>query len=200
MNTLHYIFDPLCGWCYAAAPLIDAARQAGLHIELHAGGLWTGANVKHVTPQLRQYVMSNDQRIAQLTGQPFGDAYFDVLLNDSSAVLDSEPPIRAIIAAQDLGLDMLHHIQQAHFVEGLHISRFETLSTIAQKLGLNADEFRTAYDAVDFNAAIAATHALMAAHGAQGYPTLLINQQRIEHSQFYGHAAEFGAALESLRA
>lgn len=38
-----------------------------------------------------------------------------------------------------------------------------------------------------FNAAIAPTHALMTAHGAQGYPTALIN-----HSPFYGQAAELG--------
>lgn len=37
--TLHYVFDPLCGWCYAAAPLIEAAGQIdGLNIVMHAGG------------------------------------------------------------------------------------------------------------------------------------------------------------------
>ena len=25
--VLHYIHDPLCGWCYAASPLVAAARQ-----------------------------------------------------------------------------------------------------------------------------------------------------------------------------
>ena len=41
--TLHYIFDPLCGWCYGASPLIEAARHVnGLDIALHAGGLMTG--------------------------------------------------------------------------------------------------------------------------------------------------------------
>ena len=24
--TLHYIYDPLCGWCYGAKPLIQAAQ------------------------------------------------------------------------------------------------------------------------------------------------------------------------------
>lgn len=26
-TTLHYIFDPLCGWCYGAAPLVKAAQS-----------------------------------------------------------------------------------------------------------------------------------------------------------------------------
>ncbi len=37
---LHYFYDPLCGWCYAAEPLIQAAAAAGVPIMLHGGGLW----------------------------------------------------------------------------------------------------------------------------------------------------------------
>ena len=116
--TLHYIFDPLCGWCYGAAPLIEAARKVnGLEIALHAGGLMTGSDRQPVTERLRRYVMEHDQRISALTGQPFGDAYLNGLLRDTGAVLDSEPPIGAILAADLLGgrgLDMLERIQKAH--------------------------------------------------------------------------------------
>ena len=35
--TLHYIYDPFCGWCYAAAPLVKAAREI-LPVRLHGGG------------------------------------------------------------------------------------------------------------------------------------------------------------------
>ncbi|MGL6011675.1 MAG: DsbA family protein, partial [Shewanella oncorhynchi] len=41
-RTLHAIIDPLCGWCYAAAPLLDAAAKAGFTIKLHGGGMLTG--------------------------------------------------------------------------------------------------------------------------------------------------------------
>lgn len=27
--VLHYIYDPLCGWCYGAAPLVRAAGYSG---------------------------------------------------------------------------------------------------------------------------------------------------------------------------
>ena len=28
MNAkLHYIFDPLCGWCYAAGPMLNALSE-----------------------------------------------------------------------------------------------------------------------------------------------------------------------------
>ncbi|MGE1526886.1 hypothetical protein [Pseudomonas putida] len=25
--TLHYFYDPFCGWCYAAAPMVSAAQD-----------------------------------------------------------------------------------------------------------------------------------------------------------------------------
>lgn len=43
MATLHYIFDPLCGWCYGAAPLVEAARTVpGLAVAFHGGGMLAG--------------------------------------------------------------------------------------------------------------------------------------------------------------
>ena len=37
-TRLHYIYDPLCGWCYAVAPLVKAARTV-IPITLHGGGM-----------------------------------------------------------------------------------------------------------------------------------------------------------------
>ena len=34
--VLHYIYDPLCGWCYGAEPLVWAASKVdGLALSLH---------------------------------------------------------------------------------------------------------------------------------------------------------------------
>jgi putative protein-disulfide isomerase len=135
MSRLHYAFDPLCGWCYGAAPLISAARGVcGLNISIHAGGMMTGPNRQAITPQLRDYVMTHDKRIAQLTGQPFGEAYFDGLLRDAGAVMDSAPSCTAILTAEELagrGLDMLHRVQRAHYVEGRRIADANVLAELA---------------------------------------------------------------------
>ena len=50
-SRLHYLFDPLCGWCYGVAPLIAAAAGVpGLEIELHGGGMLTGSNRRAINP------------------------------------------------------------------------------------------------------------------------------------------------------
>lgn len=54
--TLHYIFDPFCGWCYGASPLIEiAASQPNIKLQLHGGGMLTGYNQVKIDDQWRQF-------------------------------------------------------------------------------------------------------------------------------------------------
>ena len=182
MPTLHYIFDPLCGWCYGAAPLVEAARAVpGLTVAFHGGGMMTGSNRRQITPDWRGYVLPHDRRIEQLSGQPFGDAYVNGLLNDTTAMMDSAPPITAILAAEGLagkGLDMLQRVQRAHYVDGLRIADVPVLVTLAQELGMDGAAFQAEY-ARQAGAAtqrhIDASRALLVQVGGQGFPTFVLD-------------------------
>jgi putative protein-disulfide isomerase len=146
--TLHYVHDPLCGWCYAAAPLVQAARES-LDVVAHAGGMLAGTRRRQVTDEWRSYVMPHDKRISQLSGQPFGPAYFDGLLRDHTAVFDSAPPTTAMLAADELGgrgLDLLARMQTAHYVEGRRIAEREVLIELALGIGLEREAFVAAFD------------------------------------------------------
>lgn len=206
--TLHYIYDPLCGWCYAAAPLIAAAREVdGLNIQMHAGGMWTGTHVKRFTPELRAMIVPGDQRIAQLTGQPIGEAYLNQLIHDDTARLDSEPPTRAILAAEQLaqhGLDMHRALQTAHWVQGRHISRDDVLLEIAGEIGLDVVAFEKIYQTTQADAHIHDTRERMMQWHVQGFPCLVLEQKgefkRVEHSRFYGQAEAFKTAVVEILA
>jgi len=210
VNTLHYVFDPLCGWCYAAAPLVTAARKVhGLTVALHGGGMMTGANRRAITPQWRAYVMPHDQRIAQLSGQPFGSGYFDGLLNDDTAVMDSAPPTTAILAAEQLsarGLDLLHRLQQAHYVEGRRISEAKVLGMLAEDIGLDRAAFDEAFAAVSGAATdlhFAASRALLAQVGGHGFPTFALQHAdgrstRLDASRHLGQPDAWAAQLTQL--
>jgi putative protein-disulfide isomerase len=180
--VLHYIHDPLCGWCYGAAPLVKAAR-AVLPVYAHGGGMMAGANRQPVTPQLRAYVLPHDQRIAQLSGQPFGDAYRDGLLKDAMAVFDSAPPITAVLAAESLqagaGLDLLARLQTAHYLHGRRIADLAVLQDEAQALGLEGADFAAAYEACSgaaTQAHISSSRALLARAGGQGFPSFVLER------------------------
>ena len=206
--SLHYIFDPLCGWCYAAAPLVHAAAKLpGLQVTLHGGGMMTDARRRQITADWRDHVLPHDERIAQMTGQVFGDAYKDGLLNEVGVWLDSTPPTTAILAAQRLngqGLAMLEAIQSAHYVRGLHISEATVLTDLAAELGLERAAFDAAYQQLQGMATqqhIDQSRRMLQASGAQGFPTLLVQRgadealQRIDVSDWLGQPAAFADAL-----
>lgn len=206
LPVLHYIFDPLCGWCYAAAPLLAAARELpGLELQWHAGGMLSGAARRTITPEWRGHVMPHDQRIAALTGQPFGDAYYNGLLHQVGATLDSTPPIAAMLAAEAMagrGLDLLARAQTAHYVEGRQISTLAVLQSLAHGLGLDVPDFTTHYEiALAGEAArhIEDSREWLQASGGQGFPTFVFEfsdrasgqrvAQRVDIGPWLGNAA-----------
>ena len=178
MTTLHYIYDPLCGWCYGAKPLVQAASSV-LPVTLHGGGMMTGANRQQVSPQLRNYVIPHDRRIAEYSGQPFGEAYFEGLLRDHSAVFDSAPPTAAVLAAEQLGghgLELLGRLQTAHYVEGRRVADEAVLLELAQSIGLPAEAFQAAFRVADVQGHVKASRTLLTQVGGQGFPTLALEQ------------------------
>ncbi|HDO1327824.1 TPA: DsbA family protein [Aeromonas veronii] len=193
-TTLHYVYDPLCGWCYGAAPLLQAAATiAGLKIELHAGGLWMGSRRQPMGEALRDYVRPHDQRIEALTGQHFGERYFNELLLREGCLLDSEPPIRAVLAVTALGGDglvMLHRIQQSHYRDGIWIGEPAFLATLAAEQGIAAEAFQQSYLQAPLLQHLADSQGWMKRLGGQGYPTLGIERggklERIEVNQYLG--------------
>ncbi|CRY55378.1 thioredoxin-like protein clustered with PA0057 [Yersinia intermedia] len=207
-TKLHYIFDPLCGWCYGAAPLVQAAQDIpNLALVLHAGGMMSGLNRRQIDNQWRDYVMPHDQRIAALTGQTFGDAYYNDLLNDTSAVMDSTPPITAILAAESLGgrgADMLHRIQQGHYVEGRRISDASVLAELATDIGLNRDEFIHAFNATQEISIqhINKSRIFLEKMRGHGFPTFVLQDNQgkltvLPASEYYGDPSAWTKMLKN---
>ena len=179
--VLHYIYDPLCGWCYGAAPLLRAAREV-ITVRAHGGGMMTGSRRQQVSPQLRDYVIVHDRRIAELTGQPFTEAYYQGLLRDQGAIFDSAPPITAVLAADAVagrGLDLLARIQTAHYVEGRRIAEWPVLIDLAVETGLEKETFTATFNAMNgqrTQAHIDESRALLSKSGGSGFPTFAIEQ------------------------
>ncbi|WP_270827304.1 MULTISPECIES: DsbA family protein [Aeromonas] len=205
-TTLHYVYDPLCGWCYGAAPLLKAAAAIPeLRIELHAGGLWLGGRRQAMGQALRDYVRPHDERIQALTGQPFGERYFNELLLRDGLLLDSEQPIRAILAVTALGgngLSLLHRIQQSHYRDGIWIGSLEHLTNLAAEQNIGADDFVKAYQQADLASHLADSQRWMRHLGGQGYPTLgLVQGDKVtplSASSFLGEPEAFARQIQLM--
>jgi putative protein-disulfide isomerase len=209
MNAaLHYIYDPLCGWCYGAEPLVTAAAKVdGLALRLHAGGLWPQPT--RLPEHTRRYIQQADARVGQMSGQPYGEAYLNGLLFDPDLVLESRPVVAAVLAAQTLdpekALPMLRAIQHAHYEQGKHVVRGDVLRELATGLGLDAAAFARAMASVPVDEHIAESRELMNNVGAQGFPTFVLQIGdewfAVPHGRFASAPAKFAEWLDTqLRA
>jgi len=204
-RTLHYVYDPLCGWCYATAPLLEAAVDDGLKIALHAGGMMMGPGRQMGSVTLRSFVLPHVHRITAMTGQQFGDAYTNRLLQDPEAAFDSEPPITAILAAGERGVALLAKIQRAQFVEGRRFADRAVLLDLAEEIGLEPDAFAAAFDESSGEGTrqhVLASCALLHRVGGSGFPTFCYQQRgawkMLDSSRYLGQVAEWRAALAAI--
>ncbi|WP_341990796.1 DsbA family protein [Azorhizobium sp. AG788] len=201
---LHYIYDPLCGWCYAAAPLVAAVQAVpGVELILHGGGLF--AEPTGLAAPMRQHIRASDARIAEMSGQEFGSAYLDGLLNDPSTIFHSAPTIAAILAAEQVapghGPAMLKAIQHAHYVEGRRVVEPAVLTDLAQAIGLLPDAFEAARRAYPVDSHVNETRRTMASFGVRGFPGLLREEAGqiipLPLSDFYGRPDAFTEMVRS---
>lgn len=200
---LHYFYDPLCGWCYGAEPLVQAALGVnGVDLVLHGGGLWSEPT--RLPEEMRLYIQKADGRVGAISGQPYGDAYLYGLLLDPDLVLESRSTTAAVLAARSIDpvneLLMLKAIQHAHYEDGSHVVRLEVLSDIALKCGMECNAFFEAFEQVDVEAHIAESRRLMSRIGASGFPAFALEidgaWQTVAHQQFASDAKAFAQWLE----
>ncbi|UCV00860.1 DsbA family protein [Acidovorax radicis] len=185
-TTVAYLFDPLCGWCYAAASALARLQATpGVHVQLAPTGLFAGAGARPMDAQFAAYAWSNDQRIEKLTGQPFTPAYRDRILGAAAGRFDSGPATLALTAvaqtAPERELDVLHALQCARYVDGRDTADAQVLADVLTALGLaDAAAMVLAPGAALHRATaerVAKAQATMHAVGARGVPQLVATGQ-----------------------
>lgn len=195
---LHFVYDPLCGWCYCAEPLVKAAAGVeGLTLKLHGGGLWPEPT--RLPEETRRYIRQADARAAEISGQPYGEAYLDGLLPDPTMTLESRPTTAAVLAAESLrasgGIEMLQAIQHAHYERGLRVVEAGVLAQLAGEIGIDREAFESALDEVDVDSHITNSRRFMQQIGAGGFPAFVLQFGdewfAVPHQQYASDPAGF---------
>lgn len=203
-DTLHYVFDPLCGWCYGAGATISRlSANPGVQLNLAPSGLFSGAGARAMDDEFAAYAWSNDQRIERLTGQPFSDGYRSKVLADRQQRFDSGPATVALTAvartAPERELDALAAIQRARYVEGLDITLADPLRGVLLALGLEqAAALLQTPDATLLEATrrrVAHARSLLNEFGARGVPAFILERggerRLLDASSMYSNPQDF---------
>lgn len=181
-KIINYLYDPLCGWCYGATPAVSALLETPrVRIELLPTGLFSGQGARAMNDEFAAYAWSNDQRIEQLTCQPFSEAYRQKVLGDRDHHFDSGPATLALTAvalrAPSREFEALKAIQHARYVEGDDVTSRPKLVDLLNTLNLQTSATlleRTDEELLDAaRARTDRTQTLMHELGARGVPTFI---------------------------
>ena len=180
-----YLFDPLCGWCYGASPMIERLRLAGIDVRLLPTGLFSGSGAREMDASFAAYAWSNDQRIERLSGQQFSENYRSEVLNKPGSLFDSSAATLAV----------------TRYVTGLDITNVALLADLLSSEGF-ADAARSlsegSTELLDANRQLVSQgQDLFRRHGANGVPALVI--ERNGHQRLLDASALF-SSYENLMA
>ncbi|MFC6673376.1 DsbA family protein [Marinobacterium aestuariivivens] len=182
MHRILYLLDPLCGWCYGAAPMLDRLMaQEDLAVELIPTGLFADDGAFPMNDAFARHAWESDLRIAQLSGQRFTEEYRLKVLGDRSARVDSGPATLALTAVRlttpGREWETLKAIQQVRYVDGRDNGDPAVIADVLSGLGLEeaAARFATADDELlsVCRIRIAEGQVQMRHFGARGVPTLI---------------------------
>jgi putative protein-disulfide isomerase len=181
-TTVTYLFDPLCGWCYGASPVVQKLGQhSTITLALAPTGLFAG-NGRAMDADFAAYAWSNDLRIAKLTGQRFTEAYRQNVLSRHGSPFDSAATTQALTAVAltepSRELETLKVLQEARYVQGLDTCDATVVGQLLRDQGLADAAHRLAAADAELLAANAArmrqAQGLMQSFGVQGVPALVV--------------------------
>jgi putative protein-disulfide isomerase len=147
--------DPLCGWCYGNSENMLRLEQEladQISIDVIPWGMLTWDRIRYQDIALVGMIRSADMRLRSITRAPMSDAY-DSLLDDTTILLDSEPPCRAINTIKKIApekvLKFSSALARARYVDGIDNTKLETFILVCEKLDIDTDLFLTYYDSED---------------------------------------------------
>ena len=143
MKELLYVVDPMCSWCWGFGESIAQVRAELPDVpwRLVMGGLAPDSD-DPMDEETAKYVQQAWRAVTAQTGAQFNHDFWTQCTPRRSTY----PACRAVILAGQEGKaqEMLSAIQQAYYLEARNPSDPETLTALAEEIGMNPNSFRTA--------------------------------------------------------
>ena len=153
-NTLYYVHDPMCSWCWAFKPTWDKVKEALLgkvQIDYLLGGLAPDSS-QPMPIETREYIKGNWKRIQEM----IPDTRFNYdFWTSSEPKRSTYHACRAVICAKQQHLDFVnlmgYGIQKSYYLEAQNPSNDDVLINIAENLGLDIEKFKMALKSSQVN-------------------------------------------------
>ena len=177
---LVYVFDPMCGWCFAFGNVVEQFQQKYANefdFSVVTGGMVVGENQKPLS-HMRDYIKSAIPRLEKITGAKFGEKYLNEILEPGTYISSSEKPSFAFVTFKNLqpekSIAFAHALQKTFFIEGNSLNEDETYKALAKQFSINEAAFIKALNSNEARKAAFKEFELSRNWGVSGYPAVLL--------------------------
>ncbi|MBK8518557.1 MAG: DsbA family protein [Saprospiraceae bacterium] len=172
-DTLIYIGDPMCSWCYGFSPELDKVKTAfpNTPFEMVMGGLRAGGTEKMI--EIRGFLKDHWTEVQRSTGRRFNFG----ILNQSEVLYDTEPACRAVILAgkikPEIKYEYFKAVQESFYILNKLPNDDDTYVQIAAGFGIDPESFHNSFKKSQAKMDAYSEFDLSVAMGVQSFPALI---------------------------
>ncbi len=176
-NTLYYIHDPMCSWCWAFRPTwLKVLRLLPSHLNVSylLGGLAPDSNLP-MPLETQKFVQDNWIKIQKsVPGTEFNYDFWTLNEPRRSTYLSCRAVISAKKQHPNFEVLMTEGIQKAYYLNAQNPSNEDTLIKIAQDIGLNKDTFKADLKSTEVNNLLLDQIEMIKTMPISGFPSLVL--------------------------
>lgn len=181
LPSVVYGVDPLCGWCFAIGDALRQARTAldgEVRWEVALGGLVVGERVRPIGEDA-DYLRAGFAAVERASGRRPGPVYWEEVVAPGTWISDSEPAVRAVVAARDLGGDdaavtVAHLLCDGLYLDGRTPDDPSEIEAVGEAAGIGGRALLERWGSANGRAAVPREYARARSLGITTYPSLFV--------------------------
>ena len=205
-DTIFYVFDPMCGWCFGFSGVIkQAAKDYQNHFEFVAisGGMVVGEREGPIG-DFADYILGAYKRVEETAGVKFGEPYLDQLKTKTLYSSSVVPSIALAVFREFLPtktVEFAGSLQEALFEQGKDLREDSVYLEMIKPYGINPQLFLERLHLASYKEKAFAGFQQSANFGVQGFPAILALRQGKYYNLANGYTdkKQLYAVLDKLK-
>lgn len=181
-DTIYYVYDPLCSWCYGFSPVIKKIKntyEEQFDFQVISGGMQSGERKQPVSA-IRDYLKGAYKNVTERTGVEFGEQFMEVL-EEGNRMLDSVPPSIALSIVKDLKpaetLNFAATIQEAIYYDGFNWNLVDEYFPYLKQYDIAPEVFKQKFEDPLYKEKTLEDFKLAANFGVTGFPSVILKKE-----------------------
>lgn len=173
-DSIIYVGDPMCSWCYGFAPEINEVKEYfgdQKEFVLVMGGL--RPYNKETMADLGEFLTHHWEDVAKKSNQPFNYG----ILKNKEFVYDTEPAARAVWAVRQIKpeaeFDFFKDVQTMFYAQNLDTRKVDSYSGVCTKNQIDFSRFKTTFESEEAKNGIKMDFQYSAQLGVKGFPSVV---------------------------